>query len=90
MTRIPANEFSSHDYERKVLFRDGKKQSLIVFYGARGQEVKIDMEKVVRDLDFELPDRQTPKLEILLHLHSNGDIYESALTIEYNEKEEEG
>ena len=90
MTRFPANEFSSHDYERKVLFRDGKKQSLIVFYGARGQEVKIDMEKVVRDLDFELPDRLNPKLEILLHLQSNGDIYESVLTIEYNEKEEEG
>lgn len=88
MTRIPANDFSSHDYERKVLFRDGKKQPLIVFYGAHGQEVKIDMEKVVRDLHFELPDRESPKLEILLHFQSNGDVYESVLTIEYNETEE--
>ncbi len=46
------------------------------------------MEKVVRDLHFELPDRENPKLEILLHFQSNGDVYESVLTIEYNETEE--
>ena len=81
MSRRPVSDFSPLEYERKTLHRDGETIPLIVFYGIAKETVEIDMEKVIKDLHFELPTEENPQIEILLHFVSEHDLIESILKV---------
>lgn len=90
--RQPGGEISSHDYERKRFVTNGVTLDAVVFYLREGEPVKIELEKVLKNVGlWEHPTEREPERQhrIVFEVASAApggftEVYMSRFTVRFN------